>query len=275
MGLRVATNIPSLSAQRNIENNSREMAKSLARLSSGHRFVSAGDDAAGLAISQNLEAQVRGLQQSQRNANDGIGLAQTAEGSLNEVSNILIRLRELGVQAASDTIGDTERGFLDKEYQTLKAEVDRIAEVTQFNGRALLNGTKNDFAVQVGTHAGENDIIHYDSSETIVTTISLGISQAHVNERENASDSLESVDAAINKVNEYRATLGAVQNRLHSASNNIGIAVENLSEAKSRLADTDIAAEVANLAKQQILQSAGVAVLAQANNAQAGALKLL
>ncbi len=275
MGLRVATNIPSLNAQRNIENNSKELAKSLSRLSSGQRIVNAGDDAAGLAISQNLEAQVRGLQQSQRNANDGVSLAQTAEGALNEVSNLLIRLRELGVQSASDTIGDTERGFLNKEHETLKAEIQRIAEVTEFNGRKLLDGSQSNFSIQVGPHSGEQNIIHYDASQANATVGTLGISGTSVADRDSAADGLESIDGAINKVNEYRANLGAVQNRLHSAANNLGIATENMSEAKSRLSDTDIAEESANLARRQILQSAGIAVLAQANTSQSSSLKLL
>src|SRR5262249_42169967 len=141
MGLRIGTNVASLIVQRNIQNNTGEMQRSLARLSSGQRIVNSSDDSAGLSISQNLEAEIRGLKVASRNANDGISFVQTAEGALNEVSNILIRLRELGVQAGSDTIGDEERSFLNKEYQVLKQEVDRISQVTSFNGRLLLNGT--------------------------------------------------------------------------------------------------------------------------------------
>jgi flagellin len=275
MGLRIATNVPSLVSQRHLEESSRENSKALARLSSGQRIVNAGDDAAGLAIGQNLQAQVRGLQQAQRNANDGISFAQTAEGGLNEVSNILIRLRELGVQAASDTIGDSERQIIDKEFQQMKAEVDRISQVTAYNGRHLLNGDGGELTFQVGANAGDSQVIHFDSGATDAGAGALGISGLDVESRGSAADSLENIDQAINKVNLFRSSMGALQNRLHSASNNLGSAVENLSEAHSRIADTDIAAEASNLAKTSILQSAGVAVLAQANSIPANAIKLL
>jgi flagellin len=275
MGLRINTNTAALNTQRNIQSTSQDMAKSISRLSSGQKITSAGDDAAGLSISQNLQAQVRSLQQAQRNANDGISLVQTAEGGLNEVSNILVRLRELGVQAASDTVGDTERGFIDKEYQSLKEEVDRLAKVTNFNGRALLSGDGDKISIQVGARAGETDTIAYDLSRNDVRTSALGISGNEVRSRDNALDSLEKIDEAINKVNEFRSNLGATQNRLHSSSNSVGISIENLSEAKSRIADTDIAEETSKLVRNSILQSAGISVLAQANSAPNAALKLL
>ncbi len=275
MGLRISTNVPSLTVQRNIAGTQQDYNRSLARLSSGQRIVNSSDDAAGLSISQNLEAEVRGLKQAVRNANDGVSFVQTAEGSLNEVSNILIRLRELGVQAGSDTIGDEERGFLNKEYQSLKLEVDRIAQVTNFNGRKLLNGSGGELSFQVGTHAGSDNKIAYRTDEADATSGRLGISGASVSSRDNALDSLESVDHAIHTVNEYRASLGAAQNRLHSAANNLSIHIENLSDARSRIADTDIAEEASKLARSAVLQSAGIAVLAQANSAPNSALKLL
>ncbi len=275
MGLRVSTNTAAMAVQRNLEGTQQELNRSLSRLSSGQRIVNAGDDAAGLAISQNLEAEGRGLKQAARNANDGVSFVQTAEGSLNEVSNILIRLRELGVQAASDTIGDDERGFLNKEYQTLKQEVDRIAQVSNFNGRKLLNGSGSELSFQVGTHAGEDNKIHYRTDEADTTTSRLGVSGASVSSRDDALDSLESVDKALHSVNDYRASLGAAQNRLHSAANNLNIQIENLAEAHSRIADTDIAEESSKLARASLLQNAGAAVLAQANSAPNVALKLL
>lgn len=275
MGLRVATNVPSLAVQRNMQDVSRETNRSLSRLSSGQRIVSAGDDAAGLSISKTLDAEIRGLKQANRNANDGVSFVQTAEGGLNEVSNILIRLRELGVQAASDTVGEEERGFIDKEYQTLKAEVDRIAQVTNFNGHSLLNGSGGELTFQVGSRAGETNTIRYKASDANATSGALGISGAGTSSRDDALDSLESVDKAIRTVNDYRATLGALQNRLHSASNNLSVQIENVSEAHSRIADTDIAEEASRLARSQVLQSAGVAVLAQANALPNNALKLL
>lgn len=275
MGLRVSTNVPSLTVQRNIQATQKDLNRSLARLSSGQRVVTAADDAAGLSISQNLEAEIRGLKQANRNANDGVSFVQTAEGSLNEVSNILIRLRELGVQASSDTIGDAERGFLDKEYQSLKSEVDRIAQSTNFNGRQLLNGSGGDLMFQVGTHKSPNDQITYKTSEANVATSKIGISGAGVASKGNALDSLEDVDNAIKTVNEYRASLGAMQNRLQSTANNLSIHIENLSDARSRIADTDIAEEASKLARASVLQNAGIAVLAQANAAPTAALKLL
>jgi len=275
MGLRIATNVPSLNVQRNIEKSSTEASQSFARLSSGQRINRASDDAAGLSISQNLEAQVRGLKQAQRNANDGISLVQTAEGGMNEVSNILIRLRELGVQAASDTIGDTERGFVNKEYQSLKAEVDRIAGSTNFNGTELLSGKGKDLSFHVGAFAGEENKIHYDTSKTDMRADALGIGGLDVLSKEAAADSLGSVDQAITKLNENRSSLGALQNRLHSTSNSLGVSVENMAEAKSRIADTDIAAETSVLMKNTILQNAGIAVLSQANSQPQAAMKLL
>ena len=275
MGLRIATNVPAMNAQRNLEASSQEAAKAMSRLSSGERIVHAGDDAAGLAISKKLEGEVRSLQQAQRNANDGVSFVQTAEGSLNEVSNILIRLREIGVQSASDTIGDNERTFLDKEFQTLSQEIDRISSVTQFQGKPLINGEGGELSFQVGAHKGGDQLINYNAAEANATVSALGISGVSVESRENALDSLESIDQAANLVNGYRANLGALQNRLHSASNTVGNQVENLSEAKSRIADTDIALEASNLMKSTIIQNAGIAVLAQANSMSAGALKLL
>lgn len=275
MGLRVATNVPSLVTRRNIEQNGKENSRSLARLSSGNRIVNAGDDSAGLAISQNLQAEIRGLKQAQRNANDGVSFVQTAEGALNEVSNILIRLRELGVQSASDTVGDGERMMIQKEFSVLKEEVDRISAVTNYNGRNLLDGSAGELSFQVGTHQGAENSILFNADEANVNSGVLGISSADVSSRGDAQSSLESIDGAIGAVNNYRSSLGALQNRLNSASNNLSSQVENLSDARSRIADTDIAEEASNLAKSTILQSAGVAVLAQANNSSANALKLL
>lgn len=275
MGLRIATNVPSLAVQRNIEKSATETAQSFSRLSSGSRINRASDDAAGLSISNNLEAQVRGMKQAQRNANDGISLVQTAEGGMNEVSNILIRLRELGVQAASDTVGDKERGFINKEYDSLKQEVDRIAGSTNFNGTQLLSGAGKDLTFHVGAFAGEENKIHYDTTQTNVKTDALGIGGLNVLTKEAAGEGLGQIDMAINKLNENRSSLGALQNRLHSTSNSLGVSVENMSEAKSRIADTDIAAETSVLMKNSILQNAGIAVLSQANSQPQAAMKLL
>jgi flagellin len=275
MGLRIATNVPSLTTQRNVNNASGEAAKSFARLSSGQRITKSGDDAAGMAISNNLDATTRGLKMAQRNANDGISFVQTAEGGINEVSNILIRLRELSVQAASDTIGDSERGFVDKEVQSLKSEIDRIAQVTTYNGTPLLTGEGGELSFQVGTSAGEMNQITFDPSKTNVTSAALGVEGMSLATKDGAKDSLSNLDEALKRVNENRSELGAMQNRLNSSSTSIGIAVENLSAAKSRISDTDIAEETSTMLKNQILQTAGIAVLAQANASSNNALKLL
>jgi flagellin len=276
MALVISTNVASLNAQKNLSGTNRAMDQSLARLSSGYRINQASDDAAGLAISENLKGQIRGLGQAGRNANDGISLVQVAEGGLNEVSNMLIRLRELGIQAASDTIGDTERKFIDVEYQQLKSEIQRIAEVTTFNGYDLLNGTGGLMDIQVGTHNDPfKDRISFNTAAANASLESLGIFAEGVATKEGAQTSLSNVDNAMVSVNAMRANFGAMQNRLQSTVNNLAVAHENLSAANSRIRDADIAAESAELTRNTIMKQAGVAVLGQANQAQQVALKLL
>ena len=275
MGLRINTNIASLNAQRTLSGTTYEMNKSYERMASGSRINRSGDDAAGLAISENLRAQIRGLRQAKRNALDGVSLVQVTEGGLNEVSNILIRLRELAVQGASDTIGNVERGFIDREFQSLKAEVQRIAETTQFNGTELLSGAENSLDIQVGVHNTQNDRLTYDTKFANATLVSLGILEDKVLDKLSAQNSLGKVDDSIRRVQEIRSSLGATQNRLQSTINNLSIYDENLSAANSRVRDTDMAAESAEFTKGQILQQAGVAVLAHANSSQSLALKLL
>ena len=276
MALVITTNVASLNAQKNLVGTTRAMDQSLARLSSGYRINQAADDAAGLAISENLRAQIRGLGQANRNSNDGISLVQVAEGGLNEVSNMLIRLRELAVQAASDTIGDTERKFLDVEYQQLKSEIQRIAEVTKFNGYDLLNGTGGIMDIQVGVHNDPfKDRISFNTSAANSTLEALGVISESVATKEQAQNSLDVVDVAMVSVNAMRANFGAMQNRLQSTIQNLNIAHENLSAANSRIRDTDVAAESAELTRNTILKQAGISVLSQANEVQNMALKLL
>lgn len=277
MGLRISTNVTALKAQRSLSTSTDNQAKSLERLSSGSRINRAGDDAAGLAISEKLKASIRGLGQAKRNAHDGISLVQTAEGGLNEIGNILVRLRELSVQASSDTIGAEERGYIDMEYNSLINEIDRIANVTNFNGTALLNGTQvPPLEFQVGIHNNPtNDRLIYNVGEQNATSENLGISETAIKDKANAQGNLALLDTAISKVNGQRAELGALQNRLGSTIRNLGIQTENLSEAKSRIRDTDYAAESSELTKQGILQQSGVSVLAQANTSQMNALKLI
>lgn len=276
MGFRIATNTVSMNAQRNLAASNEKQAVSLNKLSSGQRITKAGDDAAGLAISEKLKGSIRSIQQAQRNANDGVSLIQTAEGGINEVSNILLRLRELSVQAASDTIGEQERSFTDKEFQALKSEIDRISQVTQFNGKSLLNGTGETLDFQVGINNNpENDRLKYSTDQTNVTLGRLGLSEASVASKTSAQENLASIDKAIMSVNENRAGLGALQNRLSSTVNNLGVQGENLSAANSRIRDADVASETSELTKASILTQSGTAVLAQANSSQQQALKLL
>jgi flagellin len=276
MGLRVSTNVSALNAQKNLYMTNINLNKSMARLASGYRINQASDDAAGLAISENLKAQIRGLRQANRNANDGISLVQIAEGSLSEVSNMLVRLRELGVQAASDTIGDTERKFLDVEYQQLKSEIQRVAESTNFNGYDLLNGTGGIIDIQVGVNNDPfKDRISFNAGAANATLEAMGMISEGVETKQSAQTSLAMVDAALVSVNAIRANFGAMQNRLQSTSNNLLVYDENMSAANSRIRDTDVAAETTEMMRNNILMQAGVSVLGQANSSAQLALKLL
>lgn len=276
MGFRIATNTQSIAAQRTLGITKDAQNKSLEKLSAGERIVRAGDDAAGLAISEKLKAEIRSLKQANRNANDGISLIQTAEGGLSEIQSIMIRLRELSMQAATDTVGDVERSFTDKEVQNLVQELQRIAEVTQFNGRYLLNGTGDSLEFQVGTKNNpEQDRLTYDVSRANATVDHLGLSGLSVSTKAAAQDNLSKIDEAIQLVNSNRADLGAMQNRFQSTINNLTIAEENISAANSRIRDVDIASESSELTKRNILAQAGTAMLAQANETGMLALKLL
>jgi flagellin len=276
MGLRISTNVAALNAQKNLYMTNIHQNRSMARLSSGFRINQAADDAAGLAISENLKGQIRGLRQANRNANDGISLVQIAEGSLNEVSNMLIRLRELGVQASSDTIGDTERQFLDVEYQQLKSEIQRVTEATNYNGYDLLNGTGGVLDIQVGTNNDPfKDRISFNAGAANSTLEALGIVAESLETKESAQQSLSTVDNAMISVNSIRANFGAMQNRLQSTSSNLLIYDENMSAANSRIRDTDVAAETSEMIRNSILMQAGVSVLGQANQQNQLALKLL
>lgn len=276
MGLRIATNVQSLAAQRYLTNNTAKQNSSLEKLSSGSRINRAGDDAAGLAISEKLRASIRSLRQANRNAGDGISLVQTAEGAMNEISSMLIRLRELSIQSASDTIGATERGYVDKEVQHLKSEIQRISDTTEFNGTKLLNGTSEALDIQVGIQNDEkNDRLQFHSPELTTTTEYLGISEVSTQTKEMAQENLTVLDGALNRLNSNRAALGALQNRLQSTIQNLTIYSENLDSANSRIRDTDFADETSSLTKMNILSQTNIAALAQANQNPAMALKLL
>lgn len=276
MGLRINTNIPSLSSQRSLGINNKSLQDNLRKLASGERVTRASDDAAGLAISENLKAQIRGLRQASRNANDAISLIQTAEGGLSEISNIIIRLRELSVQAASDTVGSTERGFSDIEFQNLKEEIDRISQAAEFNGIPLLKGVGGRLDFQVGTGNDPMlDRLGIDTTASDATLATLGLAMDTVSTKEGAQNALKRLDDALVRVNGIRANFGAVQNRLTSTVNNLAISDENLSAANSRIRDVDVASETADMAKNNILVQSGVSVLAQANQAPNFALSLL
>ncbi|MEK6773272.1 MAG: flagellin [Bdellovibrionota bacterium] len=276
MGMRVTTNISAINAQRNLVGSQRAIGKSMAQLSSGNRINISADDAAGLAISERLKASIRSGAQAQRNANDGISMVQTAEGGLNEIGNIVVRLRELGIQAASDTVGDVERGFLNKEVGQLKAEAQRIAQVTTWGDTKLLDGSTPVFDFQVGIfNNAEEDRISFNASENVATLDALGLTDLDYTTKEGAQNGLTNLDAAQNLTNGYRANLGALQNRLTATVDNLGVAQENMSAANSRIRDTDVAQASSEMTRNNILLQAGTATLAQANQVNQLALKLI
>ncbi len=276
MGMRISTNVAAINAQRNLVGSQRVMQKSLGQLSSGSRINIAADDAAGLAISEGLKAQTRSIMQAQRNANDGISMVQTAEGGLNEMSNIIVRLREIGIQAASDTVGNVERGFIDKEVQQLKAEIDRIGSVTTWGTTKLLDGSTPTFDFQVGIFNNAiDDRISFDSSQNVATLDALALGGLDFNAKEGAQEALTLLDNAQTTVNGYRANLGALQNRLTSTVDNLGVTHENLTAANSRIRDTDVAASSSEMVRNNVLLQAGTSTLAQANSTASAALKLI
>lgn len=276
MGMRISTNVASINAQRTLARSQSEIQKSFAQLSSGSRITKAADDAAGLAISENLKGQIRSIAQASRNANDGISMLQVAEGGLSETSNILNRVRELGIQAASDTIGERERGYLDKEVQQLKNEIQRIAKTTRFGSTNLLDGTGSRFDIQVGINNDTfNDRISFDSSELNSSADNLQVSSLDFTTKEGAQSSVEVVDNALNMVASFRSNLGALQSRFNSTVENLGASHENLSAANSRIRDADIAQSTAEATRNNILLQASTSVLSQANQAPTLALKLL
>lgn len=276
MGFRIATNISSIAAQRTLAQTNKSQMKALGDLSSGTRIQKAGDDAAGLAISEKLKGQVRSINQATRNANDGISLIQTAEGGMNEISNILVRLRELSMQSASDTVGDPERKFTNLEYQNLKQEIERISQVTEFNGKKLLNGAGDKYEFQIGmNNDATQDRINYNAQASNATLESLGIGELTVASKQESQESLAKLDMALQNLSGQRAELGAVQNRLSSTINNLEVAGENLSAANSGIRDTDMAKAAAENTKLGILNQAGTAVLSQANAQGQAALKLI
>lgn len=276
MGFRVTTNLAAINAQRNLIGSQRAIQKSMGQLASGSRINNAADDAAGLAISENIKAQIRSSRQANRNANDGISMVQTAEGGLNEISNLVVRLRELGIQAASDTVGDTERGFINREVQQLKEEMQRIASVTTWGSTKLIDGSGTTFDFQVGIFNNQSeDRISFDAGQSNATLEALGLTDLDYTSKEGAQEGLAFLDAAQTNVNGLRANLGALQNRLTSTIDNLGVQEENLSAANSRIRDTDIAQASAESTRNNILLNASTSTLAQASQVNQLALKLI
>ena len=274
MPLRINTNVASIAAQRHLDKSDRRMEHALKALASGNRIVNAGDDAAGLAISENLRGQMAGLRQARMNSENAISLIQVAEGGLNEQNNILIRMRELGIQAASDNVSDVEREYLDQEFGELVKEFDRIARTTAFGNKKLLEGTGERFEFQVGHMSGPENVIEYqlDADSTAGT---VGISGLSVEDQDGARSTLDEIDEGLQKLAGIRANFGAIQSRLIMTTSNLDIQFENVSAAKSRIADADIAYETAELTAAQVTQGAGLAAVSQANTLPARATQLI
>lgn len=275
MGLRISTNVAAINTQRNMTNSQRLMQNSSAQLASGFRINKAADDAAGLAISETMRGQIRSAIQAKRNANDAISLVQTAEGGLGEISNILIRSRELAIQAASDTIGDNERSLIQTEISQLKDEVQRIAKSTRWNSTSLLDGSTPTFDFQIGIFSTESDQIAFDATKNVGTLDALGLTDMDFSQKNSARSSISAIEAAQQNVNAMRANLGALQNRMTSTVDTLAITEENLAAANSRIRDTDVASSTSDMARNNVLLQAGTATLAQANQSTTLALKLI
>jgi flagellin len=284
MPVRIFNNIASLNAQRILGNNNDRLAQSVERIASGIRINRGADDAAGLAISEALRSDIRGLRQAVRNANDGISLINVAEGALNEQSSILIRLRELASQAATGTVGSTERATIQLEFTALRNEIDRIAFTTQFNGQGLVDGSlasgassANQVFIQVGIDSGANSRINLNTEINLaaVTSSSLGIDVLSVTAAAEALTTLDTINSAISNVTQSRGSVGAVQNRLTRSVGNLSVSIENLQAAESAIRDANIAGEIATLTRNQILVQTSTAMVGQANLIPQSILQLL
>lgn len=275
MTMAVRTNIASMVAAGQLGRTNRALGTSLNRISSGLRINSAADDSAGLGVATNLETQVGSTRQAIRNANDGISIIQTAEGAADEVTDILQRMRELAVQSSSETLDDDERAYIESEFDELSSEISRIANVTEFNGLALSNNTSTSLDVQVGINNSANDRITITLGDLRATTLGVDSAAVTLATSSEAQSALSVIDTALDSVNSYRSTFGAVQNRIDSAINNATVNTEALSGARSQIQDTDFATETSNLTRLQIMQQAGVASLAQAKNVNQSVISLL
>jgi flagellin len=275
MPIFINSNVASLEAQRNLSKTQSDQSVNFQRLSSGMRINSASDDAAGLAISENLNAQVRSLSVAERNSNNAISMAQTAESALGQVSGILTRMRELAVQGANGDLGATDRGYLDTEFQSLRSEITRISDSTLFNGRQLLGGAATTVTFQVGINNTTSDRIDVSFGGVDLTALGIDASSVSGATAANSQTAIASLDTAIGTVSSRRATFGASMNRLSTTVSNLQSMRTNISAANSRIADVDVAEETASMARNQVLSQAAVSVLAQANQAPQLALSLL
>ena len=273
MSLVVNNNPASIAAQRNLGVSTASLGRSVERLSSGLRITRAADDAAGLGLSETLRAHIRSINQAVRNSSDGISLTQIADGAAATVGNLLGRLRELASQSSSGTVGATERSYIDQEFLALRSEIDRIAQVTEFNGQALTSGSSISFSIQVGFKSGSGNTLSMDLNQ--LTISALGISSVNVSSAANAQSALSNIDSAISSVATARAEYGSLQNRFEATIANLEVSSENLTAAESRIRDADIAYETSQFTKNQVLVQAGIAVLAQANTLPQQALALL
>lgn len=277
MGLRIRTNVASQAVQKNLRVTDQKAGESYEKLASGKRITKSADDAAGLGIAKKMEAEVRGYRMAQRNANAGISMVQVAEGGLNETGNIMTRMRELSIQAASDTVGEKERGYLNLEYEQLLQEVDRISKTTSFSGKPLLTGESENGVMEfhVGAYGTDDNKIGFDASATDARVESLGIAGTNISSKEDASNNLSLLDDAIDKVAGFRANFGSIQSRLQTTVSNLDTAVVNTEAARSRIEDVDVAEESAKLAANNVMKQAGVSTLSQANNLPSAALRLV
>ncbi len=274
----INTNVMSLNAQRNLASTGASLATSMQRLSSGLRVNSAKDDAAGLAIAERMNAQVRGMNVAIRNANDGISLSQTAEGALGKVGDSLQRMRELAVQARNSTNSDEDKDSLDKEFQELASEIERVLGGTTFNGKAILGAEAGSLTFQVGANTTTNDTISITSTNLTTDASITAVTGATIDNTSTETtlkDVIDDIDTALDTVNSQRATFGAAQNRFDAVIANLRVSVENQSAARGRIMDADFAQETANLSRTQILQQAGTAMIAQANQSPQNVLSLL
>ena len=273
--MRVSTNVQSMVAQRYVQQHTEEQAKEDSKLSSGERIVRASDDPAGLAISEKMKAMIRSSSQAERNTNDSISLLQVAEGSLSVMQSITTRLRELSMQSSSDTYSDSDRLLIDRDFQQMKSEVERITASTSFNGNAIIKDKNSVYDLQIGTSTNELDRVHYDIGKIMDSTNNFGIASINLRSKESSQRSLDVLDKMLNEITSSRAQFGSMNNRMNSVVQNLQVSRENISSSNSQIRDADMAKEAANKARLNISQSASLSMLKLSNDQPGVILKLL